>query len=175
MVIALAVISAFHSHNHFLPFTASSLNNLLTTNFNVRLSSTDQSTSSVQNNRSRDLAELEWGWSYQFIAWHHIWYSRTSLEWLLCHFYASICILALTGPLIVSITTPKMSCTGLLKAILVYNMNSKKLVFPLLSLYWSIHTKDESKRGTAFAFIFGVNWLWRCVVSQHRLKSFFMK
>ena len=25
----------------------------------------------------------------------------------------------------------------------------------------SIHTKDESKRGTAFAFIFGVNWLWR--------------
>ena len=23
--------------------------------------------------------------------------------------------------------------------------------------YWSIHTKDESKRGTAFAFIFGVN------------------
>ena len=27
----------------------------------------------------------------------------------------------------------------------------------LHSLYWSIHTKDESKRGTAFAFIFGVN------------------
>ena len=26
----------------------------------------------------------------------------------------------------------------------------------------AIHTKDESKRGTAFAFIFGVNWLWRC-------------
>ena len=36
-------------------------------------------------------------------------------------------------------------------------MNSKKLVIPLHSLYWSIHTKDESKRGTAFAFIFGVN------------------
>ena len=36
-------------------------------------------------------------------------------------------------------------------------MNSTKLVIPLHSLYWSIHTKDESKRGTAFAFIFGVN------------------
>ena len=33
------------------------------------------------------------------------------------------------------------------------------------SLYWSIHTKDESKRGTAFAFIFDVNWLWRCGVT----------
>ena len=29
----------------------------------------------------------------------------------------------------------------------------------------SIHTKDESKRGTAFAFIFSVNWLWRCSVT----------
>ena len=37
------------------------------------------------------------------------------------------------------------------------DINSMKLVIPLLSLYWSIHTKDESKRGTAFAFIFGVN------------------
>ena len=37
------------------------------------------------------------------------------------------------------------------------DMNSMKLVIPLHSLYWSIHTKDESKRGTAFAFIFGVN------------------
>ena len=36
-------------------------------------------------------------------------------------------------------------------------MNSVKLVILLHSLYWSIHTKDESKRGTAFAFIFGVN------------------
>ena len=36
-------------------------------------------------------------------------------------------------------------------------MNSMKLVIPLHWLYWSIHTKDESKRGTAFAFIFGVN------------------
>ena len=36
-------------------------------------------------------------------------------------------------------------------------MNSMKLVIPLRSLFWSIHTKDESKRGTAFAFIFGVN------------------
>ena len=50
---------------------------------------------------------------------------------------------------------------------------SRKCVLPnmiragirLYSLYWSIHTKDESKRGTAFAFIFGVNWLWRCGVS----------
>ena len=36
-------------------------------------------------------------------------------------------------------------------------MNSKKLVIPLHSLYWSNHTKDESKRGTVFAFIFDVN------------------
>ena len=36
-------------------------------------------------------------------------------------------------------------------------MNSMKLVIPLHSLYGSIHTKDESKHGTAFAFIFGVN------------------
>ena len=36
-------------------------------------------------------------------------------------------------------------------------MNSMKLVIPLHSLYWSTHTKDESKRGTAFAFIVGVN------------------
>ena len=39
----------------------------------------------------------------------------------------------------------------------MYFMNSMKLVIPLHSLYWSIHTKDESKHGTAFAFIFGVN------------------
>ena len=32
-------------------------------------------------------------------------------------------------------------------------MNSMKLVITLHSLYWSIHTKDESKRGSAFAFI----------------------
>ena len=44
-------------------------------------------------------------------------------------------------------------------------MNSMKLVIPLHSLYWSIHTKDESKRRTAFAFIVGVNWLWRCGVT----------
>ena len=44
-------------------------------------------------------------------------------------------------------------------------MNSMKLVIPLHSLYWSIHTKDESKSGTTFAFIFGVNWLWRCGVT----------
>ena len=41
--------------------------------------------------------------------------------------------------------------------IFVIYMNSMKLVIPLHSLYWSIHTKDESKRGTAFTFIFGVN------------------
>ena len=40
-----------------------------------------------------------------------------------------------------------------------------KLVIPLHSLYWSIHTNDESNRGTAFAFIFGVNCLWRCGVT----------
>ena len=37
------------------------------------------------------------------------------------------------------------------------SMNSMKLVIPLHSWYQSIHTKDESKRETAFAFIFGVN------------------
>ena len=36
-------------------------------------------------------------------------------------------------------------------------MNSMELVILLHSLYWSIHTKDESKCGTVFAFIFGVN------------------
>ena len=45
------------------------------------------------------------------------------------------------------------------------NMKSMKLVIPLHTSYWSIHTKDESKRGTALAFIFGVNWLWRCGVT----------
>ena len=39
------------------------------------------------------------------------------------------------------------------------------LSFCYIHLYWSIHTKDESKRGTAFAFIFGVNWLWHCGVT----------
>ena len=40
----------------------------------------------------------------------------------------------------------------------------------------SLHTKDESKRGSAFAFIFGVNWLWRCGVTasfgvvSHKMK-----
>ena len=44
-------------------------------------------------------------------------------------------------------------------------MNSIRLVILLHSFYWSIQTKDESKRGSAFAFIFGVNWLWRCGVA----------
>ena len=44
-------------------------------------------------------------------------------------------------------------------------MNSMKLVIPVHSLYWSIHTKDESECGTSFAFIFGVNWLWHCGVT----------
>ena len=39
----------------------------------------------------------------------------------------------------------------------LYLMNSMKLVISIHSVYWSIHTKDESKRETAFAFIFGVN------------------
>ena len=38
--------------------------------------------------------------------------------------------------------------------------NLIRAVKRLHSLYWSIHTKDESKRETAFASIFGVNWLW---------------
>ena len=44
----------------------------------------------------------------------------------------------------------------------IQSINAMKLVIPSHSLHWSIHTKDESKRGAAFAFIFGVNWLWRC-------------
>ena len=53
-----------------------------------------------------------------------------------------------------------------------YIMNSMKLFIPLHIISWkkdskwccdtttpeSIHTKDESKRGSAFALIFGVNW-----------------
>ena len=53
-----------------------------------------------------------------------------------------------------------------------FGMNSMKLVIPLhfislkkdskrcsdTSTLESIHTKDESKHGSAFAFIFGVNW-----------------
>ena len=52
-----------------------------------------------------------------------------------------------------------------------YFMKSMELVIPLHFISWkkyskrccdtttpeSIHTKDESKRGSAFAFIFGVN------------------
>ena len=49
------------------------------------------------------------------------------------------------------------------------------LSFLYISLYWSIHTKDESKCGTAFAFIFGVNWLWRCGVTASFGVIFFMK
>ena len=44
-------------------------------------------------------------------------------------------------------------------------INFTKFVILLHSLHWSVHTKDASKRGTAFAFIFGVNWLWRCGVT----------
>ena len=36
--------------------------------------------------------------------------------------------------------------------------NMIRTVNRLHSLYWSIHTKDESKRDFVFAFIFGVNW-----------------
>ena len=42
---------------------------------------------------------------------------------------------------------------------LCYQLNkitSMKLVILLHSLYWSIHSKDESKRGTIFALIFKV-------------------
>ena len=42
---------------------------------------------------------------------------------------------------------------------------SMKLVILLNSLCLSIHSKDESKRSTACAFIFGVHWLWRCDVT----------
>ena len=63
------------------------------------------------------------------------------------------------------------------------NMNSMKLVIPLHFISWkkdseqccdtttpeSIHTKDESKRETAFAFIFGVDWLW--LTAKPRLLS----
>ena len=44
-------------------------------------------------------------------------------------------------------------------------MNSTKLVILLHSLYWSIYTKDKSKREAAFASIFGVNWPLRCGVT----------
>ena len=42
----------------------------------------------------------------------------------------------------------------------------------LHSLYWSIHTKDESKRETAFAFISSLVWIDSgVVVSQHCLEK----
>ena len=44
-------------------------------------------------------------------------------------------------------------------------MNFTKLVIPLQSLYWSIHTKDESKRSSAIDS--------SVVVSQNRLESLF--
>ena len=56
-----------------------------------------------------------------------------------------------------------------------------KLVIPLHSLYWSIHTKDESKRGTAFAFILlrivapndaaVGRRLWRCGMLCWRMRA----
>ena len=51
-----------------------------------------------------------------------------------------------------------------------HHLKSIKRVIPYHSLFWSIHTKNESKRGTAFAFIYGVNWLW-----HHPLECFVMK
>ena len=36
-----------------------------------------------------------------------------------------------------------------------------KSSFRYISLYQSIHTKDERKCGAMFVFIFNVNWLWR--------------
>ena len=42
-------------------------------------------------------------------------------------------------------------------SLLMLLMNSMKLVIPLHLMYMSIHTKDESKRDSAFAYIFGVN------------------
>ena len=43
-----------------------------------------------------------------------------------------------------------------------YTMNSMELVIPLHSLYWSIHTKDESKCSSTSAFIFDVNVFHFC-------------
>ena len=54
-----------------------------------------------------------------------------------------------------SLTGPHLIFYSTLLSIVI--MNSMKLVIPLHPVYGSIHTKDESKRGTAFAFIFGVN------------------
>ena len=48
-------------------------------------------------------------------------------------------------------------CALTLEMVSSLNMKSTRLVIPLHSLYWSIHTKDESERGTAFTFIFDVN------------------
>ena len=45
------------------------------------------------------------------------------------------------------------------------DLDYMKLFISSHSLYWSIHTKDESKRCSAFAFIFGVNWLLHCGVT----------
>ena len=69
-------------------------------------------------------------------------------------------------------TQPELT---VLRQLTSHRVKSMKLVIPLHSLHWSIHTKDESKRGTAFAFIFGVNWLWRCGVTTSFGVFFFMK
>ena len=59
--------------------------------------------------------------------------------------------------LVVTRTVSAAKCCDITALFGDFFMNSMKLVILLRSLCWSIHTKDESKRGTAFAFIFGVN------------------
>ena len=55
-----------------------------------------------------------------------------------------------------------------------HSMNAMKLVIPLYSWYWSIHTKDESKCRTTFALIFGANRLWHCGVTASFGVFFFL-
>ena len=49
-----------------------------------------------------------------------------------------------------------------------WNLSFRCILFNeerLQTMLWHHNTRNESKCGSAFAFIFGVNWLWRCVVT----------
>ena len=51
-----------------------------------------------------------------------------------------------------------------------HTMNSMKLVTPLHSLYWSIHTKDESKRGTELTQAFWCHSIFWSLFSWNKMQ-----
>ena len=97
-------------------------------------------------------------------SWNGGSWAITKTSWIISlQFHFSV----FCGAYYISFLFPAASC-----GIRMHYMNSMKLVIPLHFISWkkyserccdtttpeSIHTKDESKRGSAFAFIFGVNW-----------------